>query len=379
MPDATLLFGDSYRNPSILYRTGFLAPDPVVYLESDGQGTLLVSTLEFGRARAQSRVDRVANFEDYEFTRLLKSSSGPDDAYAQMIRAWLQQAGVERVKVEPDFPLGLARALEARDVVVECDRPLFGEARRRKRPDEVEAVAATQRAAQEAMRAAEDILRDADVHDGVLYHQGEPLTSRRLIGAIETELLLHGCGTDGSTIAAGGPGGADPHNADTGQILADQPVIIDIFPYGNQSRYFGDITRTFVPGTPPPEWVRMWDAVKAAQQAALDTIKAGVNARDVHIAVCRTLYEAGFSTMVEGYRRDGVATMNHGTGHGVGLEIHEAPRLADIDIVLVEGDVVTVEPGLYDPKIGGVRIEDTVVVTADGCRNLTDYPKDWRL
>jgi Xaa-Pro aminopeptidase len=373
--EAILLHGDTQRNATIFWRTGFLAPDPVVYFEHDGKGTLLVNSMELERARKESRVS-VRSYDEFDFTRLYRES-GVRHAYTQMIVALLAEHGVERVQVDPDFPVRLARALEEADVEVIADEPLFQTERRQKTPEQQESVRRSQEAAQAGMTVARELLRNAGVRDGKLYHEGEPLTSAVVIAAIEIELLRRGLAADG-TIVAGGPGGADPHTSDTGHLAAGEPVIIDIFPQHKESRYFGDMTRTFVAGEPSPEWIKMFDAVKAAHAAALAEVRAGVDGRDVHLAVCRTLYEAGFGTLVEGFQRDGVPTMNHGTGHGVGLEIHEAPRVSDANQELLEGDVITIEPGVYTPEIGGVRLEDTVTVTRDGYRNLTDYPMDWR-
>lgn len=375
MSEAILLYGDTQRNPTIFWRTGFLAPDPVVYFEHDGKGTLLVNSMELERARKEARVD-VRSYDEFDFTRSNREG-GVRHAYTQMLTALLAEHGVERVRVDPDFPVRLARALEAADVEVIAEEPLFQTERRQKTPEQQEAVRRSQEAAQAGMTAARELLRDAEVRDGMLYHDGEPLTSGVVIGAIEIELLRRGLAADG-TIVAGGPGGADPHMSDTGHLAAGEPVIVDIFPQDKRSRYFGDMTRTFVAGEPSAEWLRMYDAVRAAHAAALKEVRAGVDGRDVHLAVCRTLFDAGFGTLVEGFQREGVAKMNHGTGHGVGIEIHEAPRVSDVSQELLEGDVITIEPGVYTPEIGGVRLEDTVTVTRDGYRNLTDYPMDWK-
>jgi len=163
-------------------------------------------------------------------------------------------------------------------------------------------------------------------------------------------------------------------------LRAGLPIVLDIFPFDKVSRYWGDMTRTVVRGTPPPEVARMWDAVLEAQQAGLDAVKPGANGRDVHLACCETFKKHGFGSVTKGYRDiQSDARFIHGTGHGVGLEIHEFPRVGDIDVTLEVGDVVTVEPGLYDPRFGGIRIEDLVVVTESGCRNLTTLPKTFRL
>jgi Xaa-Pro aminopeptidase len=296
---------------------------------------------------------------------------------ARLIARLLDAEGVSRVRVEPDFPLGLARALETNDVDVACDGPIFADARRAKQPHEVAAIRESQAAAQSAMSAARHLLGNAEVREGKLYHAGAPLTSQVLISAIEKDLLDAGCGIDG-TIAAGGALSADPHARDSGHLEAGAPVILDIFPQNKSTRYFGDMTRTFVVGEPSETWLKMYDATHRAYTAALAAVKAGVNGRDVHLAAVKELYDAGFGSLVEGYKREGVPAMIHGTGHGVGLEIHEAPRVSDSNNELRAGDVITIEPGLYHPDHGGVRIEDTVVVTADGYENLTDYAVDWR-
>jgi Xaa-Pro aminopeptidase len=376
VPEAIVLFGETYFHPTILWRTGFLAPDPVVYIEVDGDSTLYVSGLEFGRAQKQAKVGRVARFDDDDFLNR-RAGDGELQAFGAAIASRLAAAGVDQVRVEPDFPLALARAIEAQDIVVLSDRPLFADERRAKTEEQANAVRRSQQAAQAAIDSVRAILREAEIRDGMLYHDGEPLTSAVLISAIDTELLRHGCGADG-TIAAGGSGAADPHTSDSGHLPAGRGVILDIFPIDKKTRYFGDITRTFVVGEPNQTWQRMYEAVLAAQDKALSMVAPGVNGRDIHRAVCQTLYDAGFGASLKGLQRDGVPSMIHGTGHGVGLQIHEAPRVSDVDLELREGDVVTIEPGLYSEEEGGVRIEDTVLVTADGYRNLTDYPKGWK-
>ena len=376
MPEAIVMFGETYFHPTIFWRTGFLAPDPVVYIEVDGDGTLYVGGMELGRAHKQARVSKVARFDDEDFIKR-RAGDGELQAFGAAIANRLAAAGIDQVRVEPEFPVALARAIEAQDIVVLSDRPLFADERRAKTEAQAEAVRKSQQAAQAALDRVRAILREAEIRDGMLYGDGQPLTSSVLIGAIDSELLSHGCGADG-TIAAGGSDAADPHTSDSGHLPAGMGVIVDIFPIDKKSRYFGDITRTFVVGEPSETWQKMYEAVQAAQAKALSMVAPGVNGRDIHRAVCQTLYDAGFGASLKGFQRDGVPSMIHGTGHGVGLEIHEAPRVSDVDLELREGDVITIEPGLYSEEEGGVRIENTVLVTADGYRNLTDYPTGWK-
>jgi Xaa-Pro aminopeptidase len=365
------------RHPNILWRTRFSAPDPVIYIEAGDRRILMVGAMELGRARKEAKVTEVRQFDDAAW-RERSRTAGEHDAHAAGIAAVLNELGLEGARVEPDFPVALARALEHHDVRVDVAADLFREERRRKTPEEQEAVAQTQAAAVAAMGAARQMLRGAEVRDGKLWLDSEPLTSDRVITAIEQELLRHNCVTE-DTIVAAGPGAADPHVTNTGHLDADTGVIVDIYPTHKGTRYWGDITRTYVVGEPSERWLAMYEAVHAAHRAALSRVRAGASTRDVHRAACQVLYDAGFSTTAEGLSREGVPTMNHGTGHGVGLMIHEAPRINDLHPgELLEGDIVTIEPGLYSPTEGSLRLENTVVVTADGYRDLTDIDLDWR-
>jgi Xaa-Pro aminopeptidase len=163
--------------------------------------------------------------------------------------------------------------------------------------------------------------------------------------------------------------------------MEGESIILDIFPADKASRYYADMTRTVVKGEPGEELQKMYDAVLESQQMALAMVGPSVNGKDIHQKVSDVLHEAGYETLLHDQKPGEPLQRGfiHGTGHGVGLEIHEAPRVSTADEELVPGDVVTIEPGLYYPEIGGVRIEDLVVVTEDGCRNLTKFPKEFRI
>jgi len=376
LPDAIVLYGDSMRHPNVLWRTGFRAPDPVLYVESGDTQVLLVGGMELGRARNESKINDVRQFDTAAWRERLRAGD-EFEAHAAAIAEVLKELGADQARVEPDFPVALAMALDELGVVVKVDTQLFRQARRQKTAEEQENVARTQAAAVASMRAARRMLSEAEIRDGKLWHSGEPLTSDRVRSTIESELLRHNCYTE-DTIVAAGPGAADPHCTNTGHLDANSGIILDIYPTSRETRYWGDMTRTYVVGEPDQTWLRMYDAVKSAQAKALSMLHAGVNGRDVHHAVCQTLYDAGFGAATEGFQREGVPSMNHGTGHGVGLEIHEPPRVNDFPNDLLEGDVVTIEPGLYSPEHGSVRLENAVIITADGYRELTDIDLDWR-
>ena len=355
------------------YLSGFDAPDPYLTLYTPDDLRLLVSELEYGRASKESAADEVARLSDYEYAEK-RAERGAGEARRAVAAEFLADAGVDSVAVPGRFPLDTADGLRERDVTVEPDEQgIVTEIRAVKTDEEVEHVRAAQRANEAAMARAEALVAGAEVVDGVLHREGEPLTAEAVKRAVEVELLQHGCGLD-DTIVAGGAQGADPHDRGSGPLPADEPIVVDIFPRSKETRYHADMTRTFVRGEPTDELRRRYEDTRAAFEAALEAIEAGVTGAEVHDAVCAVYEERGYETL----RSDpGTSTgFIHGTGHGIGLEVHELPRLSPEGEELEAGNVVTVEPGLYDPEIGGIRIEDFVLVTEDGYENLVQYPKD---
>ncbi|MGA8415123.1 MAG: Xaa-Pro peptidase family protein [Candidatus Dormiibacterota bacterium] len=374
-----LLFGETYHHPNILYRTGFLVPDPIVVVDRGGDDTVLwASALEEGRARKEASVGQVRSI--LELTIPAARPGGNEfDGWANLVEAVCREHGLAAVDVDADFPAVLADHLRHSDVDVRPLTSIYQQRRRIKSPQEIEWITATENAGMAALQKAIDVIAAAEIRDGLLVRDGRNLSSADLIFAVESHLLDNGYGTEDS-ICCGGPESADPHRAMSDVIRAGLPIVLDIYPFDKRTRYWGDMTRTVVRSTPPPEAMRMWDAVLEAQQAGLDTVKPGVNGRDVHFACCEVFKQHGYGSLPRPYRDiQSDARFIHGTGHGLGLEIHEYPRISEADVVLEVGDVITVEPGLYDPRFGGIRIEDLVVVTETGCRNLTTLPKTFRL
>ena len=377
---AVLLFGETYHHPNVLYRSGFLAPDPVVVVDrGDGDTTLWASPLEEGRARKEARVGEVRSTAEFDFADKMRRAGSEQDGWAVLVSEVCRTHGLTEVTVDMDFPVLLADHLRANDVEVHPRADLYRRERRIKTAQEVEWIAAAENAGMAALQQAIDVIAAADIRDGLLVHDGRNLSGADLVLAVESHLLEHGFTTEGS-ICCGGPESADPHRASSDVLRAGLPIVLDIFPFHKYTRYWGDMTRTVARGTPPAAVMRMWEAVLEAQQAGLDAVKPGANGREVHLACCEVFKRHGYASLSKAYRDiDSAARFIHGTGHGLGLEIHEFPRIGDVDIVLEVGDVITVEPGLYDPALGGVRIEDLVLVTPDGCRNLTTLPKIFRL
>lgn len=353
------------------YLSGFTAPDPFVTLYT-GETHLLVSALEYGRAKRTAAADSVERHADYDHRQNVEQY-GSDEGKNRTLAGFLDAHGVGSVSVPADFPVGTADGLRAQGIELEADTGgIVGTIRAKKLDAEIEHIRATQRANEAAMRRAETLLGAADAVDGTLYLDDEPLTSERIKRDIEIELLENGCALD-ETIVACGSDAADPHNRGSGPLSADEAIVVDIFPRSKETGYYADMTRTFCVGEPTDTVSEWYDLTLEAQEAALDAIEAGVSGSDVHAAVCDIYEAAGRPTL----RADDAAETGfiHTTGHGLGLDIHEEPRLSEEDIELEAGNVVTVEPGLYDPDVGGVRIEDLVVVTEDGYENFTEYPK----
>jgi Xaa-Pro aminopeptidase len=339
--------------------------------------------MEYGRAEREAAVDELLSFDELDVNKLARELKSGSKAFAAAAAGLLEKHGAtgSPVHVPPNLAVAYADELRARGLTVTPDAKLFAGLRRRKTEAEIGHIEATQGLIEEACAHAVAVLREADIGgDGTLLWRGEALTSEVLRSEIDVLLLRRGC-TAQNTIVAGGSQAADPHERGSGPLMAGEAIVVDIFPHDATSRYYADMTRTFVKGEPSPELGRMYDAVLESQEAALDMIRAGVNGKDVHAKVSEVLHGAGYKTLVHDQKegeplREGFM---HGTGHGVGLEIHEPPRLSITDDELRVGDVVTVEPGVYYPEVGGVRIEDLVVVTEDGCRNLTRFPKEFRV
>ncbi|MDS0284186.1 Xaa-Pro peptidase family protein [Haloarcula onubensis] len=368
--DGYLIDADSTDSDQY-YLSGFDAPDPFVTLYDGETHLLFPRSLEFGRAKRESRAETVQRYVDFDHGELVEEH-GPDAAVSRVLARFLDSYGVDSVAVPPRFPLRTADRIRALGVEVTADTDgTITEIRATKTDEEIDHVRAAQRANEAAMGAAAELLAAADVaDDGHLTHDGEALTSERVKEEIEVTLLRHGCSLD-ETIVACGADAADPHDRGSGPLSAGEPIIIDIFPRDKATKYHADMTRTFCVGE-PSETVREWyDLTERAKRAAFDALEPGATGEAVHDAVCDVYEDAGLPTLRSDDRAE--TGFIHSTGHGVGLDVHELPRLSPGGGELEPGHVVTIEPGLYDPEVGGVRIEDIAVVTEDGYENLTEY------
>jgi Xaa-Pro aminopeptidase len=354
------------------YLSGFDA-ERFLTLYTPGETALLVPGLEYARAKQESRADTVRRFSDYDYTEL-REEEGRSAARRAIIDDFVSEFDVESVVVPRDFPLQTADGLRTGTTSVRIDEDdLVGRLRATKTDAEIEYIKKAQGANERAMARAEELLARATVEDGTLQYEDEPVTSERLKEEIEITLLRNGCSLD-QTIVACGADGAEPHNRGSGPITVNDPIVVDIFPKDTATKYHADMTRTFLIGTADEAVREFHDLTLEAMEAAFEVLEGGVTGEEVHNAVCDVYEEAGYPTL---RTDDGTQTgFIHSTGHGVGLDVHELPRVAEGGEELQPGHVVTIEPGLYDPDVGGVRVEDLVVVTEDGYENLTDYHRD---
>ena len=352
----------------VRYATGLVATDPFGLLVEDSRLHLLVSALEAARAR-KSCPSAILHTP----AELFSDSVPRRRTLSDQMLALVRKLGFRAVEAGPYFPLGAARALERGGIRVRLAAGPAFPRRAVKSPREIACIAKSQRAAVAALRAAVRAIREASVSpSGLLKRGGKILTSEMLKDLIERTLLARGCTADG-TIVAVGPQGARPHDVGSGPLRAGVPIVIDIFPRDKTTGYWGDVTRTVVRGRASEPIRRMHRAVLGAQKLALSMVRPGVESRAVQLAVEDYFRKAGFETKLSPPGKE--CGFIHSVGHGVGLDVHESPGLRNEPGRLSAGHVVTVEPGLYYPGLGGIRIEDTVVVTRTGHKILASFPK----
>lgn len=372
---ATIMAGIPAKNAALFHAMRFSVGDPVALIRIDGNSTLILRDIEMERASKHARVEKVHCPADFEPKQGL--SGDRETATAQAAAEFLSQNSVKVVTGDRSLPLIFSEMLRERGIEVKCDHDLGVSQRRSKSAEEVKWLQDIQTITEAAVRLACERIANADANaDGILMHDGSPLTSERVRAEVDIFLMNQNCAPAPAIIAAG-PQGADCHNLGDGPIKTGVPVIVDIFPENRATGYNGDCSRTVVHGQVPDEVQKMHAAVVAAKQAGIDLTKTGVTGEDVHKAVIATITEHGFKIGIPAESEPAeYCGMVHGTGHGVGLDVHESPLLDFKGPALVAGDVITIEPGLYSKAIGGIRIEDMVVVTDEGCRNLNKLPED---
>lgn len=360
--EAELIIAASEKDSDMFYAVGISTPDPFIWLEADGKTKIYINSLEFGRAQKEATVDEVINDSRFK-----------EESFSARLASILKENGIGKVIVPGTMEIRYVKMLESGNIEIEIKSGTFFEKRKIKSEEEIEKIAKVQEVAERSMAKAIEMIRESKAGEGnKLYYQGEVLTSELVREAMHIELLKGGCGFEPSIVACGEQS-ADPHQMGKGPLFAGLPIVIDIFPKSYESKYFADITRTVVKGKASSEIKKMYQIVLEAQKKAINEIKPGIKAGTLDVSICEYFEEHGFETVFIGNPKGFI----HNTGHGLGMDIHEGPSIRKTSEEILEvGNVFTIEPGLYYPGIGGVRIEDLVVVTADGARNLTRFPKE---
>lgn len=360
-----VLIGCAADDSDFRYVTGFEAVDPVALVTWRQERALIVPAMEKWRAQREARKG-IRVFAAAELVTKRRNRTRISD----WIIAYAKLRGIRSFTVSARCPAGIVDALQRRGYRVSVSREALVPKREIKTEDEVRKIAACQRAAVAALRAAIRFLSKCRIaDDGTLVVKGERITSDDVRAIIALELLKRGCSGEGTIVACGAQA-ADPHERGRGPLRAHQPIVLDIFPRNSRTGYWGDLTRTVVRGRAPEVVRRMYRAVRAAQVAVFRAARPGASLANLHALAQRVLESHGFHTKLAG-KPEGFI---HGTGHGVGLDIHEAPAIAPGKGRLRRGHVVTIEPGLYYRRHGGVRIEDTVYIDQQGARLLARAP-----
>ena len=377
MKQAILIYGATAMgtpefSADLLWRTGgYSVPDPVIFCEIDGKKTLLLSSLEIERGEREAKVDEVVSIEKY--VEEAKRSSLPISVL------FLKERGIEEVIVPGIIRFSLGKVLSDHFTVTIKSPPFYPE-RAIKTDKEIGQIEGAQRAVEKAVDEGIRFLKECIVNNDLLFHSefpDAPITSHHVRKIIDDALYLRGyLGVE--SIVACGREATDPHCKGYGNIKPKEPIVLDIFPRSLDSLYFADQTRTVFKGEPSDKLKRMYNTVLEAQEMAICEVKSGAQGKDIDQKVRDFFDKSGYPTNIA---KRPVSGFIHSLGHGVGIEIHEEPSLSQRDSVLETGNIVTVEPGLYYPEetstipMGGIRIEDMILVTENGNRNLTQFPK----
>lgn len=371
-----LIHADTSRSPAMRHEVPLSIPDPFLYVEHDGRRSVVITAFERERVAAVAPDIELLPPEQFGIDELLHGGTPPVEAMLEVYTRAIQELGVTDAAVPARFPLELADHLRANGITVRVEREMFEDRRRRKNATEIAGLRRAQRACEAALDVARKMLREADHDGGVLQLDGEPLTCERVKVEMERVFISHSAIAD-EFIVAHGAQGAVGHDMGSGPISAGEAVVFDLWPRDRETAAYTDMTRTYVVGDVPDEIREYHRLCKEALDRTTEAAKPGVNGRELMQIACDLFAEHGYPTQLT--KKPGEVLDSgffHGLGHGVGLEVHERPRLSVVGDDLVPGDVITLEPGLYRAGYGGVRLEDILLVTEEGAEVVTQYQYD---
>lgn len=364
----TLLhFGDSVRSAELFHEVPVAIIDPFLWFEHEGRARAVLSSNESGRVRALLPELDVVEVDRFGRRALLDSGMGYDRAEWEVALRACREFGITAARVPGTFPLGVAEHLRAGGVELTVDLDAFAERRRVKSPRQLEGIRRAQRAADAAMGLAARLLRDP----------APDLTCESIRSRMKALCEEMGCELEDDVIVARKEQAAMGHESGSGSVWRGDLVLVDIWPRDKATRCYADMTRTFVAGgaAPDAELDEYWRLCREALERTTAAVRPGVTGRELYDLACEVFEAAGKPTQrtaAEGQSLE--EGFFHGLGHGVGIEVHEAPSLGLSGEPLVAGDVITLEPGCYRQGYGGCRLEDLVLVTEEGGEVLTDFP-----
>src|SRR5918998_3723848 len=362
-----LIYGAPDSSPDLFHAIPAGIVDPFLYAEANGRRAATVSVLDADKVAALG-IDVLDPSTLGADELLAKGVSRHELALEISLRA-CRELGLQHAVVPPEFPVAVADHLRAGGVTLDVEPETFVLRRRAKTDAQLAGIRRAQKAADAAMAVAARLIHE--LRDG--------LTSEEIRAAMTAVCDEHDCDLPGDVIVSHGAQSADGHESGFGELVADEPVVVDIWPRDRESRCWADMTRTFVAGggAPSDELAEYWRLTRASLELVYPEVRDGADAQGIFRRSCEPFMDAGKPTQLTKAAgevlRDGYF---HGLGHGVGLEVHERPALGRSPDTLRAGDVITLEPGCYRQGYGGCRLEDLVVVTEDGCETLTDFPYD---
>jgi Xaa-Pro aminopeptidase len=375
MPDV-LMIADTERSADLRHEVPVSITDPFVYAEVSGRRHVVIWNFEIDRIRETGADIELHPMEELRPEELVREGLDHYEMTLAMSLRATRMLGVERAVVPRSFPVGHADYLRGHGVELTVDQRLFDDRRRVKTALELQGIRRAQRAAEQGMTAAVELLRRAEPGNGGLTVDGETLTCELIRERVERAFARAGCTSD-EFIVSHGAQTAIGHEPGSGPIAADDIVLLDVFPRDRESACYTDMTRTFAVGSVPDEVREYHRLSKQALDLCVESIRPGVKGADLHRSVCQFFERHGYPTQLS--KPEGAVLTDgfyHATGHGVGLGVHEQPGIGRFGEPFVAGDVLAIEPGLYRRGLGGVRLEDLVLVTEDGCEVLTDFAYD---
>jgi Xaa-Pro aminopeptidase len=375
---AILLYGDTVRHPAVRHEIPVAIIDAVLFAARDGRRYVLTSDLESARIERALPDAELLLMADVGYFEMLRSGVDRREVELTVIVRALERWGIDSVTVPRDFPVAVADHVRGAGIELTVDGDAIDQRRRAKSAAELEGIRRAQRAAEAGMAVAEGLIHGADQRDGHLYHDGELLSAERVRAAIRDTCAEAGAPAppDIMVVSLYAGGGHDPGS---GPLPAGLPIEIDLWPCDEASGCWADMTRTFVCGDVSAEVAAVRDVAREALEAARASARPGITGEELYGTAADVVERAGYGT--QRTQKPGESRKQgfyFSLGHGVGLDIHEAPRLGlSSREQLVPGDVIAIEPGVEGlPGLGGVRFEDLLLITEDGSETLTEFPYD---